>query len=506
VTIEFPDFAEMDDDEVAAHYLTRMLDGQWSHQTRALLQRFGTKLLDLNDNWAETSTLWQCPACQRDKPSIARMTPQGVLLCQLDEHHDHLRDQVEKLVKANRSNEGGEEISRRSAARLTVMSLCERFTPTIICADCNQADAKAKASIPTMERSFSFSPAEISIFIEPAPNRPHKVLIEKAEALWENLRADCTDRFDFASRMASRIARGKHEKEHHHGGIIVRDVRRELIMLSDLVSEAGGPKLRRLSLACDLSNRSRRTDGNASSTKPRRRKAVTPTRADFEASHIRARPDLWTRTGEDWTCHTCGRGKFAVLRKSSKGWTGNIHHIHTYTDEDNEHSLRRRAGIDDDERIFGAHEKLGICQDCRAILSEAAKIQPGTGPDAFPPEVLKELIGTPEAHLAHSIDKEAIRRAVLMNTRWAEAAKAYWHHVSDARAAYHGLGKIETYPPKQRQSIRDEVYFRWSIGQHGTFPTDRPSYEWLVEEGRRLIALEAREMARYSRKEEIRPS
>lgn len=338
------------------------------------------------------------------------------------------------------------------------------------------------------------------------PNRPHNVLFEKAEALWEDLRADFADRFDFASRMASRIARGKHEKEHHHAGIVVRDVRRELMMLSDLVSEAGGPKLRGLSLACDLYNRSRRTDGNASSTKPRRRKAVTPTRANFEASQNRARPDLWTRTGEDWTCHTCRRGKFAVLRKSSKGWTGNIHRIHTYTDENNEHNLCRRAKIDDYERIFGAHETLEICQDCRAILSEAAKIVPGTGPDAFPPEVLKELIGTPEAHLAHRLDKEAIRRAVLMNTLWSEAAEAYWHHVSDAKAACHGLSKIESYTPQQRQSIRDEVFFRWSIGQHGTFATDRPSYEWLVEEGRRLIALEARDMAQYSRKEEVRLS
>lgn len=496
VTIELPDFAEMDDDEVAGHCLTRMLDGCWSRQTRALLKQFDTELLDLNDNWAETWALWKCPACQRDKPLIARKTDHRVLLCRLEEHHDHLRDHVEKLLIANRQEESDEVSWRRSPARLAAMDLCERFTPTIICSDCNQADAKAKAGIATMDPAFSFSPDEIARFIEPAPNQPHNVIVEKAAALWEELRADFEERLDFAGRMASRIARGKHDKERHREGVINRDVRRELQMLSSLVSEAGGSSLRSLNLAGDLSNRSRRTDGTASAVKAtRRRAAITPTRQDLEAFTATVRPGLWTRASEDWTCCSCGRAKFEVLRKTNKGrWTGNIHRIDTFTEERDRQNIGRRTTNEPYEVIFGGHEPLLICQDCRAIITEAVTLLPGTATDAFPLDVLKELVGTPEAHVAHIMDRDAIRHAVRMNTVWADGAAAYWAHASEAKSALCELTVLRSYPPERHRAIMDDIFLEWHREQHFAVERDRPYYEWLIEEGRRFAALEIRDM------------
>lgn len=54
-----------------------------------------------------------------------------------------------------------------------------RFPETVICDQCNVADgyAKKRLALPSV---FSFSPAEISLFVKAEPHRPHRVDLEKA--------------------------------------------------------------------------------------------------------------------------------------------------------------------------------------------------------------------------------------------------------------------------------------------------------------------------------------
>jgi len=111
VNIEIPDFTTISDE--ALEELLPHNDGAWSRQTRWLMQHFGASDLNLNAAWALRSTRWTCPCCRRSKSEIARLTPAGILLCQLDFHHDHLRDHAEKLFAAGRPPIEADEALRR---------------------------------------------------------------------------------------------------------------------------------------------------------------------------------------------------------------------------------------------------------------------------------------------------------------------------------------------------------------------------------------------------------
>jgi hypothetical protein len=69
-------------------------DGRWSEQTKRALLRFEAKGLDLNENWALCAPYWSCPACRRSKDAIFRLSKRGILLANLELHHDHLRDRI----------------------------------------------------------------------------------------------------------------------------------------------------------------------------------------------------------------------------------------------------------------------------------------------------------------------------------------------------------------------------------------------------------------------------
>ena len=99
LSLEIPDLASASDEVIES--ILRVQDGRWSRQTKAMLAKAGTDRLTLNDAWASTPMSWICPCCQRDKPSLARLTQSGVLLCQLDYHHDHLNDRAKAIFRAD---------------------------------------------------------------------------------------------------------------------------------------------------------------------------------------------------------------------------------------------------------------------------------------------------------------------------------------------------------------------------------------------------------------------
>lgn len=172
ISLAIPDFKTMSDDDVEAHVLTRHRDGRWSTQTRWLLSIFGTDKLELNEAWAENWTDWACPACGRAKIELARLTEQNVLLCQLDWHHDHLRDHASRLMRAQLTGYPGEDDRRAARSISAALPLIERFSETLLCNDCNAADAAMKAQLGKQVPSyFSFRPSEIARFVVVEPNR-----------------------------------------------------------------------------------------------------------------------------------------------------------------------------------------------------------------------------------------------------------------------------------------------------------------------------------------------
>lgn len=117
--------------------------------------------------WQAVGHDWHCPACRRTRRECMRWTlrtPQGRRfwgwMAGLARHHDHavdmLHPQFDQLV---------------------------RFPTTVICDQCNAADGAAKRLIPTIPE-FSFSPAEIGLFVVSTPHGRHRINLAVARDVW----------------------------------------------------------------------------------------------------------------------------------------------------------------------------------------------------------------------------------------------------------------------------------------------------------------------------------
>lgn len=488
--LDIPDFSVMGDDEVERHPSAMFRDGRWSRQTKSLLAHFGTDRLNLNENWASTSTTWSCPACGRSKPEIARMTPQAVLLCQLDEHHDHLRDHVETILKIDRDRVSDDQRVRITTARLAVMDMSERFCRTIICGDCNQVDGAAKLQIgETMHADFSFSPSEIATFISPVPNSRHEFDLETARRLWVELRPGFLERIAFAQMMAGRIAQGLHDREYHRVPLGLEH-RRDADLIYTLICRAADGRSSATNLSGALLARSRSADGNASSLKkrPKARAVAIPTEADFEiVQQGKSHPGPWTRAGSDWVCPICARGKFAIVRKSKKGtWTAGIHEFHAYEVEADVEHRRRRSRLHHVPIVISHEAVLLICQDCKSIVTEAKKIVPGAGDAALKPDDLRRLMGQTIPHRSHILDQAAIREAAVANRDWDAGVLDYRSHQSEARLYRSRLDQLCADHPRDKDAMFHYLLMEWSEKLTEPDPDAEAHFRWILTEGQRF--------------------
>lgn len=114
---------------------------------------------------------WQCPGCGRTKREIMRwtrivdMTHYGFAKkyimgwsSNLHRHHDHSQDSCLELGKG-------------------------RFTETIICCDCNSADAAVKKKL-QLPKNFSFSPSEIRQFVYSFAHGKHQINYNIADKIF----------------------------------------------------------------------------------------------------------------------------------------------------------------------------------------------------------------------------------------------------------------------------------------------------------------------------------
>lgn len=111
--------------------------------------------------YASICTNWQCPCCHRTKYQLMRWTklfpnrPNSYMgwAGGLHEHHDH-----------------GAGASR--------------FAKTLVCEQCNSADAAAKRAL-NLPKSFSFSPAEIRCFVIGFAHGWHLINYVAAQRLYQ---------------------------------------------------------------------------------------------------------------------------------------------------------------------------------------------------------------------------------------------------------------------------------------------------------------------------------
>ena len=435
LTVVLPDFASMSDDEVQAHVLARHRDGKWSYQTRGLLEAFATDRLELNEAWAENWIDWKCPVCNRHKVEIARLTDHDVLLCQLDYHHDHLGDHASAIMRAHLPADLPDTIlPLRKRAIAVAVSLVERFSETLLCNDCNAADGAMKAQLgKAVPSSFSFRPSEIARFIRPQPHRSHDLNLALGAQLWEEAREDFDRRNDFAKMLGAQIASGHHDCERTTYGERQTDDSKLFFRLG---SEAATARNRVDGLSEALLARSRSTAGrwSAGHAKPAQ-KVQVPSASEFAKidAERSAASRWWRDSGADWRCPCCDRSKFEIMRRSRKGgWTAMIMVTHDFDLETNPASLARRAVHHEGPIVLRGHRQIGMCQDCRQILSDALTIRPGTAADCLSLTQIRALAANPTPHARHAITAQEVGARIDSNGAWLAGVTDYWCHQRQA--------------------------------------------------------------------------
>ncbi|QTH23065.1 hypothetical protein HRJ34_06025 [Rhizorhabdus wittichii] len=312
ITIYVPDFASMEDDAVRQHPLTKHSDGRWSSLSQLLKTDFETERMSLNETWAMTSLAWRCPACGRKKIDSARKTESGVILCQLERHHDHLGDLAARILRETAWLDNTDPLyTQRKRACASVLPLVERFAETLVCMDCNAADAAMKKDLGgRVHRDFSFSPGEIGAFVDARPNRPHELNFAKGLENWAKADADFQQRLVFVEQIAGRLTLGLHDREQYNDSYNLAGDQDARMFLS-LATDQLGARGRLPPLWEALRARSCASDGHKSAqTKATASRVRTPTPKEFtEYDRSMQKPGPWSKTAADWRCACCSRLK-----------------------------------------------------------------------------------------------------------------------------------------------------------------------------------------------------
>ncbi|MCP1471662.1 rubredoxin [Sphingobium sp. OAS761] len=486
LTIEIPDIARFNDEEMQRLPLMRARDGQWSATTKSLLARFKTSKLKLNEAWADTWERWSCPSCQRQKSAIARIVNGNVLLCQLDRHHDHLSDLAQSIFKQGLPQDLSDtQIQSRVAAKVALFRMIPRFEPTLLCADCNQVEGAMKAALGgVIDPNFSFSPSEIATFIMPEANKPHVPIVEAGRKAWELAAPIFYDRVAFARTMSERIHAGLHDQQRTATqGYWERDDRS---IINSLVLESARIQGKRIDLSDAIMRRSRGVDGvNTGRGHDRKRSVVAPTLAEFQQIDRQlASSPPWKSAGHDWRCSICDRSKQQILRKSNKGrWTARIHELRDFEAETDLQNLFHRARHQTSHIVLRTHMPFLVCQDCRQIGTKATEF--GATEDCFTSDDLRRLVGSPEPNAMHHLEQDAIRAAVERQSDWIAATGDYWAHRNRAIDLHSSVSFLIS---RGWPSTEARLHVLNDYMDHKGLDAGRcvSEFDWLIEEGKRL--------------------
>ncbi|WP_146214425.1 hypothetical protein [Rhizobium sp. 11515TR] len=495
ISITIPDIDSLSDDELS-NFLS-MRDGRWSQQTKDLLAKFGTNKLNLNRAWAGLWQSWSCPCCGRNKSEIARINSAGVLLCQIEVHHDHLGDWAErKFSELNpRSDEKAMNLQIDWCKQPT-LQLVERFPRTAICLDCNLVEGKAKACLgKEIFRDFSFSPSEIAQFITVQANQVHGFDRGKVAEIWKKVKDDVEDRIDFATRMARRFANGKNRRQ--VGGRSAPEFWIDSEALFWRMLGRDSSLLSNSRLAERIVARSTARDAVGNSTVPKtRRPGKPPTDAEYEAIDLQnAEQKHWARFSENWKCDCCGRSKRSICRKANSGkWTARIHAIRdwkfTGSEEDySEDEVRGNFYIAD-------HVPAFICQDCRHVISEMQRRDDSLSENSVTLSDVKGSISTIAANEMHQVDYEYLIDRAYENHGLQDAIASYLELEGIARSYLERANSIMKRHRCSFEQARDHLVHDHAtlLGKSVTAAADH--VEWYLVRAHKFEALREIELGR----------
>lgn len=376
------------------------LDSEYSILCSELIEKYSAKGMDLNRWWVFTPTNWECPSCGRLKSEIVRLNKHGYLSGHLHEHHDHMSDFVNDeftRISQNRSlviaDLKAERFVKRTAFAFSA------YDNTIICSDCNSADAKAK-KITKSPKEFSFSPDEIRKFIIIAPNQEHKINESVAMKVWEESKETFTIRCNFVKQIAELAASNTHWYQTSEN--TARQVERAAEYYMDYYGLKDINHVNPEGLLYKSNKFSGEKDSWRRNQKVRENKP--PTKGEIQHL-INLDNGLWEKTPDSWACPICMRSKLECVRKSNAGqWkfllcTSKVFYSH----ESQDHCQYQK-----------------VCNDCNTtathIGSEAESIAniklSFSSASITPQELGKVIISTP--HSKHMVNNDAVDNLMVV--------------------------------------------------------------------------------------------
>lgn len=289
------------------------LDSEFSFSSKLLVEKFNAKGIDMNRWWVMTSIDWCCPSCNRTKEQILRLNKHGYLIAHLHNHHDHMEDLVEdhftKLSEA-KDHVLADKLSHKFITRIAFSF--SAYDKTIICFDCNAADATAKKLAKT-PKEFSFSPSEISQFIVVKVNTEHEVDETLACRAWSN----CKEAFDMRIKLVNQVAELAANNSHWYqpSETTALQVERQA---KYKFSAYGLNKINYIPE--DLLYKTNKFKGSNDSwrRKTNNQSSIGPSKGELQ--HLaNVNGTYWKKVDDVWSCPVCRRSKVDCVRRSNQG-------------------------------------------------------------------------------------------------------------------------------------------------------------------------------------------
>ncbi|WP_454690202.1 hypothetical protein [Achromobacter aloeverae] len=359
------------------------LDGPDSPLSREIKSHHGLGTFEMNSNWIGTAQDWQCPCCDRTKFEISRAGNKKQILAKLVVHHDHMREALKAAFRkvfietqsSQHTNTGLALVERMATAFAA-------YEEVLVCEDCNNADAGAKALLSQSDKinltHQSFSIGQIQKFIRSTPHSPHQIDESELRRLWADVRSTYLARMKLIHEVAKAAVMQDHWYERYPLGFVP-------------VPILGNPGHRGTQsgfewLSADALQRafkeetiSHRSDWSRWRTVRKKSRSIPP--ANYEAILLSQSGSarMWKELEDDWHCPTCARHKHKTV-KFQDGKVG----FQT-------HSPTRRSPA--------WHHIPRICMDCCAVVKSMAwELQKGLGLvveatfDSLTPDQLQSII------------------------------------------------------------------------------------------------------------------
>ena len=289
------------------------LDSEYSPSTRALVKTFNANGANLTRWWVMTSPDWKCPSCNRDKSQIVRKNKHNDLICHLHEHHDHVSDLVKRRfteISSSRRVVLADHISEKFVERLAYGF--SSYDSTVICFDCNAADADAK-KIVNAPKEFSFSPQDISKFIIAKKNAAHEINERIAQQIWAAKQSQLVLRTNLIDQIAEIAA--ANENWYESSNITARQLERKARAHLD---NYGITKFDFYMF--DTLYKPVAYEKDSTKWRYGRKRKHTNKPSESEIKHMiqTERGKHWKRVEDTWKCPVCNRSKMNCTQKSKK--------------------------------------------------------------------------------------------------------------------------------------------------------------------------------------------